>query len=117
MSLVERATAELGLTMTAPEDAAAALDRVLQLAALERGLRNSPAWKSDLDGAVEAHGAACDRLWDELYRLLDARERAGKPVSPPPPPVDQIKELRKAALAHLRAELPAMIAQALDELT
>lgn len=91
------------------------LERVLQLAEAERRLRNSPQWKFDLEAALDAHSEAVDRLYDELYRLIDARAKDGDPVHPPKLLPDPRKELKQQIVARLKAELPGMVASVIDE--
>lgn len=91
------------------------LERILQLAAAERTLRESPQWKFDWESAFEAHGEACDRLYDELYRQLDQRAAGGDPIHPPKLPPDPRKELKQQIVARLKSELPGMVAAVIDE--
>lgn len=91
------------------------LERVLQLALAERSLRNSPAWKTDMEGAFEAHGEAVERLYDELYRLLDERTEGSNPVQKLRMPPDPRKELKSQIVQRLKAELPSMVASIIDE--
>jgi hypothetical protein len=100
---------------TSPADPGEALERVLRLALAERALRNSPGWRADLEGTIEAHGEACDRLYDELYRLLDEREAAGEPVQRLRMPPDPRKELKAQIVKRLKDELPSMVASIIDE--
>ena len=101
-----------------PSDAALSdepLERVLQYAEAARRLENSPQWKTDVEVAIDAHGEACERLWDELYRLLDARAAAGDPVHKPRMPPDPRKELKAQIVARLKDELPGMVSSIIDE--
>jgi len=91
------------------------LERILQMAEAERRCRNSPQWKFDLEGALDDHVEAVDRLYDELYRLLDARASIGDPVHPPKLRPDPRKELKKQIVARLKAELPGMVSSVIDE--
>lgn len=91
------------------------LERILQMAEAERRLRNSPQWKFDLEAAFEAHGEAVERLYDELYRLLDARSQNGDPVHAPKLPADPRKELKKQIVARLKCELPGLVASIIGE--
>lgn len=101
--------------MAAAENAADDLEKVLQFAEQERRLRNSPQWKTDMRTAIEAHGEAVDRLYDELYRLLDARASGGDPVHPPKLPPDPAKELKKQIVARLKDALPRLVADIIDD--
>jgi hypothetical protein len=56
-----------------PNDAAAALSRLLDLAQRVRTAEVSPLWKRDPDAALQAHSDACLDVWRELDRLLDSR--------------------------------------------
>lgn len=91
------------------------LEQILQLAEAERRTRESPLWKSDLDTALDAHSEAVERLYDELYRMLDARATNGDPVHTPKLPPDPRKELKKQIVARLKSELPGMVASVIDE--
>lgn len=92
------------------------LERILQLANEERHRRLSPRWQTDMDAAMEAHGEAVERLYAELAAQLDARESVGAPVQRLKRPPDPRKEAAKEIIAHLKTRLPAMIAEALDDL-
>ena len=94
------------------------LTEILEIAADERRLRNSPTWKTDLEEAMEAHGDAVDRLYDKLYAILDERAANGAVVKPARRQivVDPSKAVRKAAVDMLKARLPGMVDAALDEL-
>jgi hypothetical protein len=54
-----------------PNDAAAALSRLLDLAQRARTAEVSPLWKRDPDAAMQVHSDACLDVWRELDRLLD----------------------------------------------
>jgi hypothetical protein len=99
----------------APETYAAQLELVLQLAQDERRRRHSPQWKMDMESAINAHADAVDRLYAELYRLLDDRASAGNPVHPSEAPPDLKKELRKQIVTRLKEAIPGMIDEVLDE--
>ena len=96
-------------------DAAARLDRLLELAAVARRRRDAPEWKRDPGDAIEAYGEACDAVWAELDRLLDERAAEGRPVVPKPPPPDPAKALRKRVVARLKAELPSLVADLVED--
>lgn len=68
-----------------------------------------------MDGAAEAYAEACDALWAELDRLLDERAAEGRPVVPKPPPPDPAKALRKRVVARLKAELPPLVADLVED--
>lgn len=91
------------------------LERVLQLALVERNARNSPRWAAGFEDAFEVHGEAVENLYAELYRLLDEREAGGDPVLKPKIPPDPRKELKKQIIARLKEELPSMVASVIDE--
>lgn len=95
-----------------PEDA---LERVLQMADAERRLRDSPQWRTDLESAIEAHSEAVERLYAELYRLLDERADVGSPVEKLRIPPDPRKELKAQIVAKLKQELPSMVASIIDD--
>lgn len=92
------------------------LECILQLARVARDASNSLAWKTDIDGAFEVHGDACDALWAELNRQLDNRAATDNPVMNPAPLPDVRKEVRKQVLAALKAELPDMVSAIIDSL-
>jgi hypothetical protein len=91
------------------------LDVILRLARHARDAERSPQWKIAQDDAIEAHGAACDALWAELYRQLEAREAAGNPVPKPHIPPDPRKQIKQEILARLKADLPEMVSSIIDE--
>jgi hypothetical protein len=66
--------------------------------------------------AIEEHGNACDRLYDELYRQLDERTAAGKSVPKWQPPPDVREEMRKKINRALKADLSAIIAAAVEDI-
>jgi hypothetical protein len=102
---------------TAPEDVRPdKLEHILQLAEAARRAHQSPKWKIAIDDAVEEHGEACERLWNELYRLLDERQAEGKPVPKWQAPPDVRQEMRKKITRALKADLPAMIAAAVEDI-
>lgn len=90
------------------------LERILALAARARKLVDLPGWKSGNDSVIEAHGEACDNLWNELYRQLDARAATGDAVVVPKLPPDPRKELKKQIIAALKEEIPGMVASVID---
>lgn len=110
------------MTATTPEPAANEdvrsdkLERILQLAETARRAHNSPKWRMAVDDAVEEHGEACERLWNELYRLLDERAAEGKPVPRWQSPPDAKTELRKKIIRSLKADLPGIIAAAVEDI-
>lgn len=90
-------------------------EAILQLARHARDAERSPQWKIAQDDAITAHGEACDALWAELYRQLDARDAEGNPVSKPHIPPDPRKQLKAEIVARLKAELPEMVSSIIDQ--
>lgn len=96
--------------MSADDD----LERILVLAERARRTVDLPGWKSGNSDVIEAHGEACDNLWNELYRQLEARVHGDDPVTPPKLPPDPRKELKKQIVAALRENIPGMVASVID---
>jgi len=90
------------------------LERILLLAADARRLRDSPRWKTDPEVAVGDYGNACDALWEELFRQLDARAANGNPAKMPPAAPDPRKDIERRVLAALRSDLPDMVRSIID---
>lgn len=90
-------------------------ERILQLGRRARDLADGPSWKFNTGDAVEAHGEACEAMWDEIYRQLDNRNAEGLPVVAPKMPPDPRKEIKKQIIARLKAELPDMVSHIIDE--
>ena len=91
------------------------LDHILDLVAEERRLANAPGWKVADHEVIEAHGAACDALWKELYRLLDMRDPAfmGRRVRTQE---DLRRSVQTALARQLKESLPQLIEEAIDAL-
>lgn len=85
------------------------LNFLLSLVARERKARNSPRWKTDIEGACEDHGEACNAVWDELYRLLD-----GSPVEAAKPSRPEL--IKRALKQDMKQDLKAALGSAIDQL-
>lgn len=92
------------------------LERILQLAQAARATENSLKWKTSTDDAIEEHGDACTRLWEELYRQLDERGAMGNAVVKWKPAPDVREELRKSVVRALKADLPGQIAALVEDI-
>lgn len=86
-----------------------ALGHLLALVARERQARNSPRWKTDIDAAIEEHSDACEALWADLYRLLDAA--GGETVSPARAERPELikRNLKRLMKKQLKASLEQLI--------
>lgn len=81
---------------------------LLALARLAIAAESGPLWKTDIEEASAMHGAACDALWDELRRQIDAQD--GKV------PVLEHQSVKARKLAkRLRKEIIATAAAAIEE--
>lgn len=72
------------------------------------------AMKLDMEAAFEAHGDACDALWNELRRQCGAYSDL-PPVDLPLSPQKQMVRIRKEAFQMLKARLPDLIEEALNQ--
>lgn len=70
-------------------------------------------WKADPEEACAIHGAACDALWDELHRQIDAQD--GKVPVLEHPSVKQLRLAKQMRGAILTA-CTAAVEQALADL-
>jgi hypothetical protein len=90
------------------------LENLLRLARRARDAHRSARWRTDIDAAIEEHGDACDQVWEELYRLLDAREADGAPVPMPKSLPDPRKLIKREVITRLKSELPEFVASIVD---
>ena len=74
---------------------------------------SGPLWKSDTEQACAVHVAACDALWDELRRQIDAQD--GKIPTLEHPSVKQLRLAQRMRSAILTACTVA-VEQALSDL-
>ena len=102
-----------------PKSQLADLERILELTVAVRKAEASGLWRSATENGIDQHGAACEQLWGELYRQVDARKVRGKPVKPKPPSPDDgaraIKRVKQDVLARLMEELPGTITSILND--
>ncbi len=94
------------------------LSFLLSLVARERAARVSPAWKTNMEAAIDEHGEACDAVWNELYRLLDERQSIGPPVGAAKRTRPELikRDLKRDMKKALREALTASINQIVDDL-
>ena len=97
------------------ELASETLTRILAIAAAERAARNSAIWKTNLEMAFDVHGGIVESLYEALYAELDRRANSGAPVTAPKRPDDPLKVAKKHILTQLKARLPDLVSQALDD--
>lgn len=86
---------------------------ILALAKEAIKLQDSPMWNMNPDGAAQAHGEACDRVWAELQRQLGAHDVPDIPT--PPSPHKQMLSVRNEVLKRLKERLPEMIEEAIGK--
>lgn len=85
---------------------------LLALAKAAFRAEDSAMWKLDTESAFEAHGDACDALWNELRRQCGAYSDL-PPVDLPLSPQKQMVRIRKEAFQMLKSRLPDLIEEAL----
>lgn len=86
---------------------------LLALASRAISAESGPLYKSDAEEACAIHGAACDALWDELRRQIDAQD--GKIPVLEHPSVKQ-QRLSRQMRSTIIATCTAAVEQALSEL-
>lgn len=88
--------------------------RLLALARLAISAESDPLWRKDVLSAAARHGAACDALWRELRRQVDAADGQVVPVLEHP--TVKAQRLASRMRGQIVATVQAAIEEALDDL-
>ena len=86
------------------------LDHVLSLAKAAFVARDSTLWRTNIEAASEVYGDACEAVWAELERLVQAGN-----VRPAVTRASIQKTVAKATLEHIQRRLPDIVSDLLNE--